>query len=276
MSMARKQKAQKALANSDPKNDFSQYYRDLLYGSWMASGCITGDGLTEYTFVIVNGQELTDSGYFWSDKLNRYGSNGYINGQELTQCKWNISLPQNLKKFITSSGISCIVYLAKEIHNRCFGITFKDLEGSDFNKDYTFNVHLKILQCYKGKAILFFGFFGKSFFDDITADEEKIAKGNIIWENIIHQCGLDLVINQRVWKIFIFDAIIFHHLSASFNCVHDFYHLYHLADFSKVVDITRTFIFMNQTNKKVMEENEITKLFEKVYNCFSMMSSVKQ
>lgn len=273
MSMERMEAHLKALANSDPKKKFSQDFRDFLYRSWMASGCITGDGLTEYTFVIVNGQELTDSGYCWSDKLNRDVS---INGQELTQCKWNISLPQNLKKFITSSGISCIVYLAKEIHNRCFGITFKDLEGSDFNKDYTFNVHLKILLCYKGKAILFFG---KSFFDDITADEEKVVKGDIKWENIMRQCGLDQVINQRVWKIFILDAIIFHHLCVSFNCFYDLcvpFKGRSKLKFSDIVDITRTFIFMNQTNKKIIEENEIKELFEKVYNCFSMMSSVKQ
>ncbi len=268
--MARRKAQLKALANSDPKKQFSQYFRDLLYGSWMASDritgdCITGDGLTEYTFVIVNGQALTDSDYCWSDKLNRDVS---INGQELTQCKWNISLPQNLKKFITSSSI---VYLAKEIHICCFGITFKDLEGSDFNKDYTINVHLKILLCHKGKAILFFG---KSFFDDITADEEKVVKGDIKWENIMRQCGLDQVINQRVWKIFILDAIIFHHLSASFN---EFHHLW-LANLNlnDVIDITRTFIFMNQTNKKIIEKDEIIKLFEKVYDCFSTMSSVKQ
>jgi hypothetical protein len=257
--MMARRKAQKALANSDPKKKFSQDFRDFLY-RWMASDCITGDDLTEYTFVIVNGQELTDSGDYWSDELNR---DVPINGQELTQCKWNISLPQNLKKFITSSGISCIVYLAKEIHNCCFGITFKDLEGSDFNKDYTINVHLKILLCHKGKAILFFG---KSFFDDITADEEKVVKGDIKWENIMRQCGLDQVINQRVWKIFILDAIIFHHLCVSFNCFH--YPWLANLNLNDVVDITRTFVFMNQTNKKIIEENEIVKLFEKVYDFF--------
>lgn len=197
------------------------------------------------------------------------------NGQELTQYKWGVSLKEEFKKFITSSSISYIVYLAKKIHNCCFKITFKDLKIDNFNKDYTLNVHFKYFRVVyynenNGKAILSFG---KSFFDDITADEEKVVKSDIKWENIMRQCDLDQAINQRVWKIFILDAIIFHHLSASFNCVHD---SYHLADFSKVVDITRTFIFMNQTNKKVMEENEITKLFEKVYDCFSTMSSVRQ
>ena len=256
---------QKALANSDQnkirQNALIQHLRyGMEVGHFIIGECPTG-----YTFAIVNGQELTNSGYFWSEELYKYVS---INGQELTQCKWNISLPQNLKKFITSLSISCIVYivyLAKEIHNRCFKITFKDLEGSGFNKDYTFNIHLKILKCYKGKAILYFE---KFFFNNITADEEKIVKGDIKWENIMRQCGLDQVINQRVWKIFIFDAIIFHHLNRSFNGSN--------FNFSKVVDITRTFIFMNQTNKKIIEKDEITKLFEKVYTCFSTMSSVRQ
>ena len=253
---------QKALANSDQnkirQNALIQHLRyGMEVGHFIIGECPTG-----YTFAIVNGQELTNSGYFWSEELYKYVS---INGQELTQCKWNISLPQNLKKFITSSGISCIVYLAKEIHNCCFGITFKDLEGSDFNKDYTFNVHLKILLCYKGKAILFFG---KSFFDDITADEEKVVKGDIKWENIMRQCGLDQVINQRVWKIFIFDAIIFHHLCVSFNCFHHRWLTNVNLNLNDVVDITKTFVFMNQTNKKIIEENEITKSFEKVYDFF--------
>jgi hypothetical protein len=192
------------------------------------------------------------------------------NGQELTQYKWDVSLEEEFKKFITSSSISYIVYLAKKIHNCCFEITFKDLKIDNFNKDYTLNVHFKDFRVVyynenNGKAILCFR---KSFFDDITADEKKIAKGDIIWESIIHQCGLDQVINQRVWKIFIFDAIIFHHLSRSFNGSN--------FNFSKVVDITRTFIFMNQTNKKIIEKDEITKLFEKVYTCFSTMSSVRQ
>ena len=205
------------------------------------------------------------------------------NGQELTQYKWDIPLQQIPKELITSSSISYIEHLAnieyladikhltETLLYCCFEITFKDLESSDFNKDYTFNVHLKILQCYEGKAILFFG---ESFFDNITADEKKIAKGDIIWENIIHQCGLDQVINRRVRKIFIFDAIIFHHLSASCN---EFHHPW-LANLNlnDVIDITRTFIFMNQTNKKIIEKDEIIKLFEKVYDCFSTMSSVKQ
>ncbi|WP_460198465.1 hypothetical protein [Segatella asaccharophila] len=198
------------------------------------------------------------------------------NGQELTQYKWDVSLREEFKKFITSSSISCIVYLAKKIHNCCcLGITFKDLKIDNFNKDYTFNVHFKDLRVARynennGKVILCFYIY---FFDNITADEEKIAKGDIKWENIIHQCGLDQVINQRVWKILILDAIIFHHLNRSFD---DSHFPNPKLEFSDVVDITRTFIFMNQTNKKIIEENEITKLFEKVYDCFSTMSSVKQ
>ena len=262
---------QKALANSDQNkkiiNNIVQHFRDSKY-NLLASDCVTGENPTGYTFAIVNGRELTDSGCFWSEELDRQVS---INGQELTQCKWNISLQQNLKKFITSSSISCIVYLPKETYNRCFEITFKDLVSSVFDKDYTINVHLKILLCYKGKAILFFE---NHLFNNITADEEKVVKSDIKWENIMRQCGLDQVINQRVWKIFILDAIIFHHLSASFN---EFQHPW-LANLNlnDVVDITRTFIFMNQTNKKIIEKDEITKLFEKVYTCFSTMSSVRQ
>ena len=255
MSMMARRKAQKALANSN--HNINSLVRNIKC-KFMASHFITGECPTGYTFMIGNGQGLT-------------------------QYKWDIPLQQIPKEFITSSSISYIEHLAnieyladikdltKILYYCCFGITFKDVESSDFNKDYTFNVHLKILQCYEGKAILFFG---ESFFDDITADEKKIAKGDIIWENIIHQCGLDQVINQRVRKIFIFDAIIFHHLSASFN---EFQHPW-LANLNlnDVVDITRTFIFMNQTNKKIIEKDEITKLFEKVYTCFSTMSSVRQ
>ena len=87
------------------------------------------------------------------------------NGQELTQYKWDVSLEEEFKKFITSSSISYIVYLAKKIHNCCFEITFKDLKIDNFNKDYTFNVHFKDLRVvrYKGKAILYFE---KFFFDN--------------------------------------------------------------------------------------------------------------